>query len=1409
MAKRKKVRLAKWEKATKAISVSLTIMQLGNMSIPTVMNYAHAAEVLMDEQQNEERRDLNTVSDSVYAMAVQDTTAPTATFEKFQVMDTRLPSIVDHAPSMWGASTRPTLALSFNKKMKLGEQGEVRIYQFGNWEPEERLVIHNGQLSGASYVWSSGLLTGAMSGASTIQMMPTSTLDENKGYYVTVTSGAFVDSEGRGVDDFIYPSKWNFRTQDRTAPTMRFAYNEYSGGVLRFNEAVELKTGTLEVWDETTGAKVTTHIESVSGRMVTNNGELRFLSGQTNWDEQRGSRVYQLVIPNLQADHTYSVHISSGMFADISGNLYGGTSGKEWSFQVVDTRLPRIVDRAPMIWSAPTPTRSTLALSFNKKVTLGQQGEVQIYRFGEWRPQKRLIIHDGQLSGASYAWTSGLLSGPMSGASTIQMMPYATLDENRGYYVLVTSGAFVDSAGRSVEASMNPSNWMFHTQDHTAPTMRFDYNNDSKAVLRFNETVELKTGTLEVWDETTGAKVTTHIEAVSGRIVTSNGELYSLSGKWDWDDRGNRLYQLVMPNLQANHTYSVHISSGMFADISGNLYGGTSGKEWSFRVMDTRLPSIVDHAPVNWGAVLQPTLALSFNKKMKLGEQGEVRIYRFGYGEPQERLIIHEGQLSGASYAWTSGLLTGAMSGASTIQMMPYHALDQDTSYYVTVTSGAFVDSAGRGVNEFMEPYRWMFRTQDITAPTMTFDYSNYSGGVLSFNEPVELKTGTLEVWDETTGAKVTTHIEAVSGRIVTSNGELHSVNRPWELNERGRYLYQLTMPNLQADHTYSVHISSGMFADISGNLYGGTSGKDWSFHITDTGKVSRYWVSAEPSRTSIRPTLQFKFDKKMKLSQQGEIQIYERGQFVPTQRLVIHDGQLSGASYTWLNPEAVAAMSGMASVVEVVPQQALKYDTAYYVTFTSGAFVDNVGRGTAGLQVSDPYNWLFYTTFDMFAPTMTFDYSNYSGGFLRFSEKVGLNKGTLEVWDETNHSKVTTHIEASSGQIVAGNAQLREIGPLESGALWSNLYQLSIPNLEAGHTYSVHISSGMFVDEAGNRYEGTAEAGWSFHTAQSSTTETKTNNDKKTSSSTIVSGGGGSTTVPAVTPTPTTTSNSNLPSTSEPETTSGKNSSSSTAVTDKTQPPVNDAAVIVAPQLAPSGTVSLPAPAVPTDNMFVHYYDEKWGKWIAVPTSNDGVTVKANVPAGAWASVINSDRVVQPSDVVKSWAVAPVMKLMSLGIVQGDTQGNYNPKQAINRFEMAVILAKALRLNVEAPPSETVSTSSTNAPDWAQPYVQAILNQGIMSGNTSGFNGNDGVTREQLATMIGRMLPDSATADASATDAKFKDTAKMSDWAVKGINKVQSLGLMKGYADQSFRPKQAVTREEMAAVIAKVVDML
>jgi hypothetical protein len=102
----------------------------------------------------------------------------------------------------------------------------------------------------------------------------------------------------------------------------------------------------------------------------------------------------------------------------------------------------------------------------------------------------------------------------------------------------------------------------------------------------------------------------------------------------------------------------------------------------------------------------------------------------------------------------------------------------------------------------------------------------------------------------------------------------------------------------------------------------------------------------------------------------------------------------------------------------------------------------------------------------------------------------------------------------------------------------------------------------------------------------------------------------------------------------------------------------------------------------------------------------------------------------------------------------------------------------------------------------WSSPAITYVSEQNILVGypdNT--FRPNQNVTRAEFATVLVKAMDMQDTAPVSSA-APFRDTS--GHWAQKQIQTVNSLGLMTGYPDNTFRPNQPITRAEAMTTVVK-----
>jgi L-asparaginase len=106
-------------------------------------------------------------------------------------------------------------------------------------------------------------------------------------------------------------------------------------------------------------------------------------------------------------------------------------------------------------------------------------------------------------------------------------------------------------------------------------------------------------------------------------------------------------------------------------------------------------------------------------------------------------------------------------------------------------------------------------------------------------------------------------------------------------------------------------------------------------------------------------------------------------------------------------------------------------------------------------------------------------------------------------------------------------------------------------------------------------------------------------------------------------------------------------------------------------------------------------------------------------------------------SNQIGKWAVNGISAAVKAGIVSGNIDGTFKPNAPITRSEMAVIIAKAMKYDVQAG-STTGFKDDNKIPKWAKGSVKATKDHAIISGRSGGvFVPNDPATRAEAVTIL------------------------------------------------------------------------
>ena len=161
-------------------------------------------------------------------------------------------------------------------------------------------------------------------------------------------------------------------------------------------------------------------------------------------------------------------------------------------------------------------------------------------------------------------------------------------------------------------------------------------------------------------------------------------------------------------------------------------------------------------------------------------------------------------------------------------------------------------------------------------------------------------------------------------------------------------------------------------------------------------------------------------------------------------------------------------------------------------------------------------------------------------------------------------------------------------------------------------------------------------------------------------------------------------------------------------------------------------------------------------------------------------------------ADVDSADNVEAIEVMQAVGVMVGDTNGNFNPDQKVTRGEMAVVMANLLNLQVKD--FVNAKTPFTDVPAWANGYVAACYADGITAGiSATKFGFNDEVTTAQAALMMMKAL------------GYFQNAADFGgDWQVATVKQGSKINLFDGVKAGA---STAMTRNDVAQIALNTLE--
>lgn len=178
--------------------------------------------------------------------------------------------------------------------------------------------------------------------------------------------------------------------------------------------------------------------------------------------------------------------------------------------------------------------------------------------------------------------------------------------------------------------------------------------------------------------------------------------------------------------------------------------------------------------------------------------------------------------------------------------------------------------------------------------------------------------------------------------------------------------------------------------------------------------------------------------------------------------------------------------------------------------------------------------------------------------------------------------------------------------------------------------------------------------------------------------------------------------------------------------------------------------------------------------------------------------------------DINGSYAKNAITELANKGIINGVGNGNFNPTGNIQRQDFAIILAKALNLDVTSAPA-TATFSDVPASSYAYQFVEAAAKAGLIKGMGEGKFGNgQNLTRQDMAVLFVRSIQSLTDLNISGKGASLQFTDKdiIADYAKDAVAAAVELKLLQGNTNGSFNPVGNADRQAVAQVAIQFLQV-
>lgn len=171
--------------------------------------------------------------------------------------------------------------------------------------------------------------------------------------------------------------------------------------------------------------------------------------------------------------------------------------------------------------------------------------------------------------------------------------------------------------------------------------------------------------------------------------------------------------------------------------------------------------------------------------------------------------------------------------------------------------------------------------------------------------------------------------------------------------------------------------------------------------------------------------------------------------------------------------------------------------------------------------------------------------------------------------------------------------------------------------------------------------------------------------------------------------------------------------------------------------------------------------------------------------------------------DIQGHWAEDYIKDLYAQGYINGKSETRFDPNGEITRAELTKVAIKTFSYYSSAVTEKPFRDVAEDA--WYAPYIKAAKEQGIVQGVGQDFKPNDPVTR---AAALKILFEASGLNQLTDVELSFRDTPKNA-WFYTYVASAVGHDIVSGYANNTFRPGNSITRAEVTKIVSKIKEIL